>query len=148
MQPAPQPDAAFVEQLRPAVERYFKSVDAWEAEHRKFYRLASPHGVSPDLEQFQKAYLRARRDLESLIPRARQLCRKLELRDAWSGLMHIHLGGQAPQAGTGSAIGRGERSLVEQCLTAMETKTRLATIPAEPPQAPRGLIQRVRELFF
>jgi hypothetical protein len=67
-----QSNLEFIQELRSCVARYLKAVDAWEAEYHKYYRLATPHQtVSPDLEEAQSAYVAARRQMEALIPRAR-----------------------------------------------------------------------------
>jgi hypothetical protein len=110
-------DLEFVLGLRPCVARYIESIDAWEQEYRKFYRLARPfHQVSPDLEQAQAGYLQARQELEARIPRARRLCQRFDLRDPWPGLLRIELGAHAPQVRNASAFGRSERITVENCL--------------------------------
>jgi hypothetical protein len=90
----------FIARLRTAVERYLASVDRWEAAYRNYYRLP---GYSKDLEAEEREYGACRRELEALLPRARRLCLKYDLREAFSGLLRISLGNHAPQVRTDSA---------------------------------------------
>ena len=114
-------DLEFIRELRESVARYLQAVDAWEAEYQKYYRLARPHQrVSPDLEHAQSAFVTARRHLEQLIPRARRLCAKFDLRDLWPGLLRIELGAHPPQTRIASAFGRSERMAIADCLANME----------------------------
>jgi hypothetical protein len=111
----------FIQELRASVAQYLQAVDAWEAEYQKYYRLARPHSsVSPDLEEAQSAYVRARRKLEALIPRARRLCARFEQRDPWPGLLRIELGAHPPQTKIASAFGRSERIAIANCLANLE----------------------------
>jgi hypothetical protein len=110
-------DLEFVRELRECVARYIRAIDQWEADYRRFYRIARPHQqVTPDLEQAQQRYAGARRELEGCVPRARRLCLKFDLRDPWPGLLRIELGAHAPQTRTASSFGRSERVAVQDCL--------------------------------
>jgi hypothetical protein len=144
----------FVMQLRTAVERYLQAVNAWENAFQKHYRLLDPPRLAADLEAFQEEYLSARRQLEPLIPRARQLSRKHEIPDPWAGLLHIRLGARTPQAGAAPAIGQGERALIIRCLTDLEALSqpefpKFSTGP-EPSgrPVPRGILGRIFDFFF
>jgi len=110
-------DGEFIAALRVAVERYLGAVDQWEAAYQKYYRLPGYAAtVSHDLEAEHRAYSDRRRELEELLPRARRLCLRHDLRDPFSGLLRISLGRYAPQHRVDSAIGRNERSAVTECL--------------------------------
>jgi hypothetical protein len=150
----------FIQELRVRVARYLETVDAWEAEYHKYYRLARPHQtVSPDLEQAQSAYVAARRELEALIPRARRLCAKFDQRDPWPGLLRIQLGAHAPQTKIASAFGRSERIAIADCLANLEMQCGEQELkPAEdlpvpesspaPAKAHRNFLQRVIDYFI
>jgi len=144
-------DADFVTLLRSATQSYLKSVDTWEAAYQRFYRLASPHQVSSDLEPEYHGYLAARKHLQECLPRARRLCRKHGVRDPWAGILHIRLGAGTPQSGRVTAVGQGERALIAQSLTALEAATRMPQEEApeervDPP--PRGIWGRIVDYFF
>jgi len=149
-------DLEFVQELRSSVARYLQAIDHWEAEYQKYYRLARPHEtVSPDLEEAQSAYVSSRRELETLIPRARRLCAKFEFRDVWPGLVRIELGGYSPQARMASAFGRSERLAIADCLANLELRCGDDEIapgqardgtPNEKPR--RNFIQRIVDYFF
>ena len=144
-------DAEFVTLLRSATRTYLESVDTWESAYQRFYRLASPHQVSSDLEPEYHAYLAARKHLQECLPRARRLCRRHALRDPWAGILHIHLGARTPQAGRITAVGQGERALIAQSLIALEAATRMPReeAPAEQASAPpRGIWGRIIDYFF
>jgi len=150
-------DLEFLQEIRECVARYLQAVDDWEAEYYKFYRLARPNqGVSPDLQDAQRAYISARRELEACIPRARRLCSKFDLRDPWPGLLRIQLGAHAPQVRMASAFGRSERIAIADCLNrlveccASKEAQSARDIPEE--EAPsagtrRNLVQRVIDYF-
>jgi hypothetical protein len=148
----------FIQELRACVARYLAAVDAWETEYHRYYRLARPHStVSPDLEDAQSAYITARRELETLTPRARRLCAKFEQRDPWPGLLRIELGAHAPQTRIASAFGRSERITIADCLATLELqcadqelKTESPPIPepAIEPKQHRNLLQRVIDYFI
>jgi hypothetical protein len=150
----------FIQELRACVARYLKAVDAWEAGYHKYYRLARPHQtVSPDLEEAQSAYVAARRELETLVPRARRLCAKFDQRDLWPGLLRIQLGAHAPQTRIASAFGRSERIAIADCLANLEmqcgeqemkTEAKTEAIPEPAPLAKpdRNLFQRVIDYFI
>jgi len=151
------PDAQFVERLRDVTERYLQSVDSWEAQFQKFYRVAAPGPgcVSSDLEPAHKAYLAARKDLQECLPRARRLCLRHGLRDPWGAMMHINLGAQTPQEGATTAIGKSERTLIARCLVALESASHTPTkayTPAQPEADPaprrQGVFQRLYDYFF
>lgn len=143
------PDDEFVASLRAATERYLQAVDDWESAYAKYYRLPTPSHVSSDLEPYQRTYLERRRALQKCMPRARRMCMKLGLRDPWQSLIRIELGAVAPQAGAVSAIGRGERLVVQQCLAAMEEAARRRGEMRENASGqPRGILRRIYDLFF
>jgi hypothetical protein len=144
-------DAEFVAQLGSTTRDYLAAVDTWEAAFQRFYRLASPHQVSSDLEPEHQAYLAARKRLKEYQPRARRLCRRYGLRDPWAGILHIRLGARAPQAGHTPAVGQGERALIAQCLAALEAAVRMPTEEApakQEPAPPRGIWGRIIDYFF
>ena len=155
-----QSNLEFIQELRACVARYLKAVDAWEAEYHKYYRLARPHQtVSPDLEEAQSAYVTARRELETLVPRARRLCAKYDQRDLWPGLLRIQLGAHAPQTKIASAFGRSERIAIADCLANLEmqcgeqemkaeAKAEAIPEPAPPAKPHRNLLQRVIDYFI
>lgn len=140
----------FVEQLRDTVQRYLQAVDEFETAHGKYYRLSSPERVSADLGPFHQNYLRARKELEALIPRARQLSKKHGLADPWSGLMHVRLGARAPQEGYGSAIGQGERTLIARCLAALDAESYPEASVPKPRRGTEsgGVLRRLFNYFF
>src|SRR6266436_8162142 len=91
-------DGEFIAALRVAAERYLGAVDQWEAAYQKYYRLPGYAAtVRHDLEAEHRAYSDRRRELEELLPRARRLCLRHDLRDPFSGLLRISLGRYAPQ---------------------------------------------------
>jgi hypothetical protein len=118
-------DSEFVASLRAAIERYFAAVDRWEAAYQKYYRLPGyGETVSADLEAEHSEYRARRLELEGMLPRARRLCLKHQLREPFSGLLRISLGRYAPQERMDSAIGRSERSLVTDCLVQLSDACR------------------------
>src|SRR5215471_14928820 len=91
------PDREFVAELRDRVERYLAAVDQWESAYQKYYRLPGyASRISNDLEAEHQAYQARRRELEEVLPRARRLCWKHGLQDAFSGLLRISLGFHSP----------------------------------------------------
>src|SRR6266566_2426531 len=75
-------DQEFVDNLRAAVVRYLAAVDRWEAAYQRYYRMPGwAEKVSADLEAEQREYETQRRTLEEMLPRARRLCLKHQLRD-------------------------------------------------------------------
>jgi hypothetical protein len=71
---------------------------------------------SDDLAAEQREFDRCRRELETFLPRARILCLEYGQPDVFPGLLKVALGRYSPQQGMGSAISRGERSAVMECL--------------------------------
>jgi hypothetical protein len=144
----------FLALLRQSTERYLAAVDAWEAQYRKFYRVALPGSVSPDIESLHQHYLAARREFEACVPRARYLCHKYELREPWQAMLHIRLGADTPQVAPSTAIGRAERSLIIECMAALESAV---SAPEERPgenraefreAQRRGILKRFYDYFF
>src|SRR6267143_4155957 len=110
-------DQEFVDNLRAAVERYLAGVDRWDAAYQRYYRMPGwAEKVSSDLEAEQREYETQRRTLEEMLPRARRLCLKHQLRDPFAGLLRISLGRHAPQHRVESTIGRNERNTATDCL--------------------------------
>jgi hypothetical protein len=110
-------DLEFVANLRAVTERYLRAVDAWETAYQKYYRMPGYAAKAcDDLEPEERAYLDRRNELEELLPRARRLCLKHNLRDPFPGLLRISLGRYAPQHRVDPAIGRSERSHLTNCL--------------------------------
>jgi hypothetical protein len=146
----------FVQELRASVARYLETVDAWEAEYQKYYRLARPHQtVSPDLQEAQSAYVAARRKLEAMVPRARRLCARFDQRDPWPGLLRIELGAHPPQTRIASAFGRSERLALADCLANLElhsgeqeTKAEVRSEPEPESKPRRSLLRRVIDYFI
>jgi hypothetical protein len=148
------PDAAFIEALRSAVERYLTAIDQWEAAYQKYYRLPTFGGaISDDLRSEQSAYDERRRELEEMVPRARRLCLKHQLPEAFSGLLRISLGQYAPQERADSAIGRSERSAVTMCLVQLEEACReWKPVPEDTPEQRNGtnvpFLRRLVNFFY
>lgn len=149
----PTPDREFVALLRAAVDAYLGAVDRWETAFHKHYRMPDSQKVSPDMASEQRDYDQQRRQLQALLPRARRLCLKHDLRDAFSGLLRVSLGQFAPQQRTDSAIGRGERNTVSVCL--LELTEACTEWPAEGPSPNeeskprhRSLLSRVLDCFY
>jgi hypothetical protein len=147
-------EAQFLTRLRDSTQRYLESLDAWEAQYQKYYRVPSPGPgcVSADLESLHQNYLSARRDLQECVPRARRLCLKYGLRDPWQATLHIALGARTPQSGATTAIGKAERSLLAKCLADLEAAPvtyaeRPKPTPVPQPQR-RGILQRVLDYFL
>jgi hypothetical protein len=144
-------DREFVQQLRSTVDAYLGAVDRWEAAFHKYYRVPGCAArVSTDMEVEQREYEDRRRELEALLPRARRLCLKRDLRDPFAGLARVSLGRFSPQERTDSAIGRGERLAVATCL--MELHEASTEWPAENPKKEKGgrrsLVARVLDYFY
>ena len=145
------PDQEFVEELRAAIEVYFAAVDQWEAAYQKYYRLPGYAArISEDLETEHREYRARRKELEPMLPRARRLCLKHDVRDAFSGLQLVSLGRYAPQERTDSAIGRNQRNAITQCLLELKEACREADRPGEPPSAParNSFLQRLFSYFY
>jgi len=110
-------DLDFVHQLRDTVSEYLQAIDAWERKHQQAYRLPSrSHQLTPDLAEEQLQYAAARRKLEALVPQARMLYNRYDLRDPFGLLLQVNLGGAAPQSRSGSAIGGNERTEIARGL--------------------------------
>jgi hypothetical protein len=158
--PSQSSEYEFVIGLRAAVERYLAAVDRWEAAYQKYYRLPGYAAkISDDLKPEHLAYREQKRELEKLVPRARRLCLKYELRDVFSQLARTTLGEYAPQERMDSAIGRNERSLVTQCLVDLEgacqdfaragqSPARESKSPADKPAGKGGLLRRLVNYFY
>jgi hypothetical protein len=149
----PTSDLEFVSSLRSAVDTYLGAVDRWEAAFQKHYRMPDSQRVSADMQAEQRDYDQRRSELQALLPRARRLCLKHDLRDPFSGLLRVSLGRFAPQQRTDSAIGRGERNTVSVCL--LELNEACTEWPADTPssnQEPkshnRSLLGRVLDCFY
>jgi hypothetical protein len=145
-------DREFVANLRAAVDAYLSAVDRWEAAFHKHYRMPGSDKVSADMEAEHRDYSQRRSELEALLPRARRLCLKHRLRDPLGGLMRVSLGQFAPQQRTDSAIGRGERNAVSECL--LELHEACAEWAADAPPSDkepnlrhRSLLGRVIDYF-
>ena len=146
-------DREFVANLRAAVDAYLSAVDRWEAAYHKHYRLPGSDRVSADMEKEHGDYQERRRELEVLLPRAHRLCLKHRLRNPLGGLMRVSLGRFAPQQRTDSAIGRGERNAVMDCL--MELNEACVDWAAgsplsdhDPKPRTRSLLGRVLDFFY
>jgi len=110
-------DREFVAGLRSAVSRYLAAVDEWEAAYQKYYRMPGfASRAGDDLQVEQRAYDERRRELEALLPRARRLCLKHQMKEPFSGLLRMSLGRYSPQERMDSVIGRNERNVVSKCL--------------------------------
>jgi len=129
-------DREFIVELRNAVQRYLSAVDAWEAAYQKYYRLPGyADRVSDDLAREHAEYLDCRRQVESLLPRARGLCFKHGLRDPFPNLVRVSLGEHAPQQRDTSALGRSERLAVTDCLMALSAACEEWAEPQAPPRS-------------
>jgi hypothetical protein len=128
-------DHEFVARLRAVIERCLGAVDQWEAAYQKYYRLPGyATRIGDDLEPERRAYGERRRELEGMLPRARRLCFKHQLRDPFSGLLRIALGKYAPQERLDSAVGRSERNEVSRCLVELSDACREWPVAIEEPQ--------------
>jgi hypothetical protein len=147
-QAIPVSDREFVADLRDAVERYFRAVDAWEAAYRKYYRLPDPRGKTPtDLTEQQAEYDAARLQFAGMIPRARGLSFRHGLRDPWTGLLRSPLGQSTPQDRYSSAISRAERTQAIECLLVLAEA--YAELPPEKePPPPKSLLRRLLGFFY
>ena len=146
-------DREFVANLRAAVDAYLSAVDRWEAAFHKHYRMPGSDTISADMEAEHRDYSQRRRELEALLPRARRLCLKHRLRDPLGGLMRVSLGQFAPQQRTDSAIGRGERNAVSECLLELheacaEWAADAPPSDKEPKPRHRSLLGRVIDYFY
>ncbi len=147
-------DAEFLPELKCAVVRYLAAVDRWEAAYQKYYRLPGfASKVSDDLAEEQREYEESRRALEAVVPRARAMCFKYNLRDPWAGILRITLGQHTPQQRSDSAVGRAERAAVSKCLVDLTAATRLPVpdLPASDPLPrthPQALFRRIIDFFY
>jgi hypothetical protein len=143
----------FLGRLRDATQRFLESLDAWEAQYQKYYRVPSPgpDRVSADLESLHQNYRNARQNLQKCVPRARRLCLKYGLREPWQAMLHIALGARTPQSGATTAIGKAERTLLAKCLADLDAASRTYAEPPMPTPVPpprrRGILQRVFDYF-
>ena len=151
-------DQEFVDNLRAAVVRYLGGVDRWESAYQRYYRMPGrAERVSPDLEAEQREYETQRRTLEEMLPRARRLCLKHQLRDPFAGLLRLSLGRHAPQHRVASAIGRNERIAATDCLVQLSEKCRVwepespgseAQPDSEPQPGKQSLLKRLVDYFY
>ena len=147
-------DGDFLQALRAAVDRYLAAVDQWESAYQKYYRLPGyASKVSDDLAAEEREYHLRRRDLETLLPRARRLCLKYQMENPFPGLVRITLGRFAPQHRRDSAIGRNERSRVAKCLLELtdacrEWERQGGDVEHATRQKRGSLIERVVNYFF
>jgi hypothetical protein len=151
-------DQEFVDNLRAAVERYLAGVDRWEAGYQRYYRMPGrAERVSPDLEAEQREYETQRRILDEMLPRARRLCHKHQLRDPFTGLLRISLGRHAPQHRVESAIGRNERNTATDCLVRLSEQCRVwesespesqIQADSEPQPGKQSLLKRLVDYFY
>lgn len=144
-------DLEFVYQLRATVDEYLRSIDAWERKHGQSYRLPSrSHQLTADLLEEQRVYEAARKKLEALIPQARMLYHRHDLRDPFGLLLKVNLGAAAPQSSSGSAIGGNERTEIARGL--VDLLACCAPVERMPPKAEqpaqRSVLRRVYEFFF
>jgi hypothetical protein len=152
--PHPIPDGEFVALLRSTVEVYLAAVDQWESAYQKYYRLPGfASRIGEDLEAEQRVYDARRRDLEAVLPRARRLCLRHNLREPFSGLLRISLGRYAPQERMDSTVGRNERSVVAKCLAELHDACLEWEAPGgeseSKPERPKGnLLQRLVSFFY
>jgi hypothetical protein len=150
-------DAEFITVLRRRTDAYLRAVDAWEAAYGKYYRVISPGQVSSDMQPVQQNFQRARDDLKELLPRVHRLCLKHDVKNAWKLIIRVDLTANPPQTRTASAIGRGERNVVIQCIATLEAATQVdfdvRDQPAAAPQPQkskrhRGILGRIYDYFF
>ncbi len=151
-------DQEFVDNLRAAVVRYLAAVDRWEAAYQRYYRMPGwAEKVSADLEAEQREYETQRRTLEEMLPRARRLCLKHQLRDPFAGLLRLSLGRHAPQHRVASAIGRNERIAATDCLLRLSEQCRVwepeipgseAKMVSEPQPVKQSLLKRLVDYFY
>ena len=113
-------ERAFVASLRLAVGRYLAAVDQWETAYRRYYRMPGPVRPSRDLEAEQCELEARRRELEAMLPRARALCHIHGQTNVFARLTKVSLGRYAPQQRMESAIGRGERAAITNCLVELD----------------------------
>ena len=113
--------------------------------------------VSADLEEEQREYETQRRKVEEMLPRARRLCLKHQLRDPFAGLLRISLGRHAPQHRVESVIGRNERNTVTDCLVRLSEECRLwepeirgseAQADSDPQRRKQSLPKRLVDYFY
>lgn len=152
--PDPIPDREFVTLLRATVEAYLAAVDQWESAYQKYYRLPGfASRIGEDLQVEQQVYDARRRELEAMLPRARRLCLRHNLREPFSGLLRISLGRYAPQERMDSTVGRNERVVVAKCLAELHDACLEWSAPgggSDPrSERPKGsLLQRLVSFFY
>jgi hypothetical protein len=153
-QPHPIPDGEFVAHLRSTVEVYLAAVDQWETAYQKYYRLPGfATRIGDDLQAEQRVYDARRRDLEAVLPRARRLCLRHNLREPFSGLLRISLGRYSPQERMDSTVGRNERLVVAKCLAELHDAALEWAAPGggdeKKSERPKGsLLQRLVSYFY
>jgi hypothetical protein len=145
-------DRDFVATLRGAVKQYLAAVDEWESAYQKYYRMPGfASRVSEDLEREQRLYDERRRELEAMLPRARRLCLKHQLRDPFRGLLRVSLGRFSPQERLDSVIGRNERSVVSKCLVELHDACQEwpeETREADGSREKESLLRRIVGFFY
>ena len=142
-------DQDFVARLRTTIENYLRAVDGWESAYGKFYRMPRTATVSNDMEAEQVEYEQRRRELQPLLPRARRLCLKYQLRDPFTGLQRVPLGRYAPHERSDSAIGRSERNIITECLAQLADACRDWPQGGEGSQPSRpSLLRRLVSYFY
>jgi hypothetical protein len=105
------PDHEFIVQFQVAIERYLCAVDQWESGTRKCYRFPGyPAADITSIESQRLEYQKCRRDLEPMLPRARQLCAIHHMDAPFDRLLQVQIGQR--EAG----IGRRVRGAVSKCL--------------------------------
>lgn len=139
-------ELAFAHQYRDAVDRYLRSVDAWERKHGFTGRVHTA-AVSSDLAAEEREYREARRELEKLAPRARILFTRFSIPDPYHTLLQVQLGVPGRM---GSAIGGNERTQVARSLVDLLAACAQDTAPVVDPRATKSksLLGLLKDLFF
>jgi hypothetical protein len=135
-------DHQFVIEFRMAIERYLCAVDEWVSASRNCYLLSGYPAVGvEEVEGQQLVYQMCRRDLEAMLPRARQLCSRYRRSDPFEELLKV--GAENGESG----IARSVRAAVSRALIELHaacTRPEWVTLP----QLFRGaFIQRLVSLL-
>jgi hypothetical protein len=105
------PDHQFVIEFRMAVERYLCALDEWQTASRNCYLFSGyPVGGVEQVEAQLLEYQKCRRELETMLPRARQLCSRFRRSDPFLALLEIGATGGEP------GIARSVRAAVSRAL--------------------------------